>query len=78
MDEDGQEHPYPGIRFRRPPLDGHQEQHMVAPGERLDHIAQRFMADPTQWWRIADANAALWPGDLAGEGRRLHIPRGGR
>jgi hypothetical protein len=33
--------------------------------ERLDHIAARFLADPTAFWRICDANGALSPDSLA-------------
>jgi hypothetical protein len=34
-------------------------------GDRLDHIAARFMADPTAFWRICDANGAVSPDALA-------------
>lgn len=30
--------------------------HVVAEGERLDHIAYHYYEEPTSWWRICDAN----------------------
>jgi hypothetical protein len=39
-------------------------EHTVAKGERLDHIAARYLGDPTQFWRIADAAAVIAPEDL--------------
>ena len=47
----------------------------MASEERLDHIAQRFYRDPERFWRIADANRAMWPDDLVAEpGRTIRIP----
>jgi hypothetical protein len=52
-----------------------QQEHAVAQRERLDHIAARYFGDPEQFWRICDANRALWPDDLTAiVGRRLRIP----
>ena len=49
--------------------------HVVGQGERLDHIAHRFYRDPERFWRICDANLALWPDDLIAEaGRIILIP----
>lgn len=48
-------------------------EHTLAPGERLDHIASRYLGDPTQFWRICDATDALSPADLETVGRRLPI-----
>jgi hypothetical protein len=28
-------------------------------GQRLDHLAARYLADPTAFWRLCDANAAM-------------------
>jgi hypothetical protein len=33
-------------------------------GERLDHISARFLMDPTQFWRLCDANGAFSPDAL--------------
>lgn len=44
-------------------------------GERPDHLAQRTLGDPLQYWRIADANNAMNPLDLTAEpGRNVRIP----
>jgi nucleoid-associated protein YgaU len=39
-------------------------EHTVAPGERLDHIAARYLGDATQYWRICDATDVLDPAEL--------------
>jgi hypothetical protein len=53
------------------------EGHSVVQGERLDHIAFKYLADPEQFWRIADANSEMDAAKLtATPGRRLHIPLG--
>lgn len=47
---------------------------VVNQSERLDHIAQRVYQDPELFWRICDANDALWPADLEEPGRLLKVP----
>jgi hypothetical protein len=48
--------------------------HVVAPGERLDHVATAEFGDPEQAWRIADANRAMDPDELTlRPGRRLRV-----
>jgi len=64
---------YKKIRFI-PPAQA-QMAHIVNQGERLDHIAHRYFRDPERFWRICDANLALWPDDLVAEaGRTISIP----
>jgi hypothetical protein len=49
-------------------------EHMVTDGERLDNIAARYIGDPTQFWRICDANGAIRPNELTEKiGRRIII-----
>jgi hypothetical protein len=49
--------------------------HAVVQGERLDHLAARYLGDPTQFWRICDANDVLRPEELVEEpGTRVDIP----
>ena len=47
--------------------------HVVLPGERLDRIAFVELGAAELAWRIADANRALDPDELAVAGRRLRI-----
>lgn len=50
-------------------------EHAVTQGERLDNVTARYLTDPTQFWRVADANNALAPNDLTDDfGRRIIIP----
>src|SRR6266511_3758861 len=42
-------------------------EHTVAQGERLDNITARYLGDPTQFWRVADANNVLRPEELTEE-----------
>jgi hypothetical protein len=47
----------------------------VAQGERLDVLSARAIGDPEQFWRICDANNAMYPPDLVAEpGQRLRVP----
>jgi hypothetical protein len=47
----------------------------VTDGDRLDLITAKTLGDPEQFWRVADANAAMNPVDLTIEpGRPLRIP----
>lgn len=48
-------------------------EHTVAPGERLDHLAARYLADPEQFWRICDGAGVLDPAELEEVGRRVPI-----
>ncbi len=48
-------------------------EHTVQPGERLDHIAARYLGDADQFWRICDATDVLDPTDLEKPGSRLPI-----
>ena len=49
-------------------------EHVVRAGERLDQVAATEIGDPEQFWRVADANAAMAPEELTdAPGRRLRI-----
>jgi hypothetical protein len=48
--------------------------------DRLDQIAARFLADPTAFWRVCDANGAMVPDALAASdlvGVPIDAPVGG-
>jgi len=48
---------------------------VVTEGDRLDVITARTLGDPEQFWRVADANDAMNPTELADEiGRALRVP----
>lgn len=48
--------------------------HSVVQGERLDRVTARYLGDPLQFWRVADANTALRPEELTDElGRTITI-----
>jgi hypothetical protein len=64
---------YKRIRFI--PEMGARFSYIVTDGERLDHISQSFYQNPELFWRVCDANLALWPDDLIAEaGRTILIP----
>jgi hypothetical protein len=64
---------YKKIRFI--PETRAQMAHVVSQGERLDHIAHHYFRDPERFWRICDANRAMWPDDMVAEaGRTILIP----
>ena len=48
-------------------------EHTVAQGERLDQITARYTGDPTQFWRICDANNVFTPEELEETGRVIAI-----
>jgi hypothetical protein len=48
-------------------------EHTVTQGERLDQITARYIGDPTQFWRICDANNVLAPCELEELGRVIKI-----
>jgi hypothetical protein len=48
-------------------------EHAVAQGDRLDTITARYLGDPTQFWRICDANDTLRPDELEEPGRTVRI-----
>ena len=48
-------------------------EHTFTEGDRLDNITARYLGDPTQFWRICDANNVLQPEELEKIGRTLKI-----
>ena len=42
-------------------------------GDRLDNITARFLTDPTQFWRVCDANTVMRPEDLEQIARIVRI-----
>ena len=49
--------------------------HLVQQSDRLDLIAYQRYRDAERFWRICDANVAMWPEDLVRQpGRVIGIP----
>jgi len=48
--------------------------HALRQGERLDHLAAKYLDDPTGYWRIAEQNELMLPEALT-EAREIEIPR---
>jgi hypothetical protein len=48
-------------------------EHTFTQGERLDTITARYLDDPTQFWRVCDANVVLRPEELERIGRVINI-----
>jgi hypothetical protein len=48
--------------------------HLRLEGQRLDHLAGRYLGDPTQFWRICELSNVMLPDALA-ENREIPIPR---
>ncbi len=50
------------------------QEHTVVEGDRMDNVTAHYLGDPEQFWRICDANNAMWPNDLLAEiGQKLRI-----
>jgi hypothetical protein len=47
--------------------------HVLRQGERVDHLAAKYLDDPAGYWRIAEQNDALLPDALA-EKPEIEIP----
>lgn len=39
-------------------------EHAVVEGDRLDNLTAKYLGDPTQFWRVADANETPRPEEL--------------
>jgi hypothetical protein len=55
------------------------QEHIVSRGERLDNITAKYLGDPEQFWRVADANRAMRPEELTevvGRKVRITLPEG--
>lgn len=51
--------------------------HIVASHDRPDLLAAQYLGEPLLYWRIADANVVIDPGELvATPGQRIAIPLG--
>jgi len=50
------------------------QEHSVNAGDRMDNLAQQYLGDGEQYWRLCDGNGAMHPAELTETvGRRLRI-----
>jgi hypothetical protein len=47
--------------------------HALRQGERLDHLAAKYLGDPTGYWRITEQNDVMLP-DALTEAPEIEIP----
>lgn len=47
--------------------------HVLRQGERIDHLAAKYLDDPAGYWRIDERNDVMLPEDLT-EAREIEIP----
>jgi len=50
--------------------------HLRREGQRLDHLAAKYLGDPTAFWRLCEMNDVMHAEALA-EAREIAIPRKG-
>ena len=50
------------------------QEHTVSQGDRVDNLANQYLGDPEQFWRMCDANGVMRPEELTETiGRRIRI-----
>jgi hypothetical protein len=52
-------------------------EHTVTRGDRADLVTATYLGDPTQFWRVCDANLVIHPDELTADdriGSRIRIP----
>lgn len=49
--------------------------HVLRQGERVDHLAAKYLDNPAGFWRICELNDAMLPETLT-EQRQIEIPAG--
>lgn len=55
------------------------QEHTVVQGDRADNLADKYLGDPEQFWRICDANGVLRLDELTeriGKRLRITLPEG--
>jgi hypothetical protein len=64
-DDRGETHATVAIRpHQPPPADAFRYRHVVNGAEDIEYLAWRYLGDSRQWWRIAEANALMFPLDI--------------
>jgi hypothetical protein len=55
------------------------QEHSTVEGDRIDNLAAAYLGDPELFWRLCDANGALFPTELTdrpGRVLRITLPEG--
>jgi hypothetical protein len=55
------------------------QEHSVSAGDRIDNLAQQYLGDAEQYWRLCDSNGAMHPAELTavvGRVLRITLPEG--
>ncbi len=55
------------------------QEHTVVQGDRVDNLANQYLGDPEQFWRLCDANNVVRPDELSetiGQRIRITLPEG--
>ena len=55
------------------------QEHSVSAGDRIDNLAQQYLGDGEQYWRLCDGNRAMDPAELTdtvGRVLRVTLPEG--
>jgi hypothetical protein len=71
---DGRGRVVPVVPAFEPPAQTLLGVHLRLEGQRLDHLAHRYLADATAFWRICELNGVMLPDALA-EAREIPVPR---
>lgn len=64
----------PVVRIPPAPVEQPLGEHLLQQGQRLDHLAFRYLSDATTFWRICELNEVVHADALA-EAQAVRIPR---
>lgn len=59
------------------PLESLRGLHLMKQGQRIDHLAHKYLDNPAGFWRICELNDVMLPETLT-EAPEIAIPRKGR
>ena len=51
--------------------------HLLKQGQRIDHLAGKYLKDPAGFWRICEANDVMQP-EILSEAQEIGIPNRGK
>jgi hypothetical protein len=58
----------------QPPVQSALGTHLRREGQRIDHLSQKYLGDPTSYWRICELNGAMYA-EMMSMAREVEIPR---